>query len=199
MLVFLGLQEEQDRTALTPHTPTIGGKQRCREPRNHFLFHQSPLCNVSSWPSASAFIAIRTGWVGAPSKDTIISHKTFASHYVAARFMAGNLSGCPLGTLLTPLWRARRATVHSNHFYLPKCHNLGFDSQGRYKKKSCVGSEEGSCLVNRHIFTVVQQAETPMVTSRLHSCPIVFQIRTLSPLVIISQGCLTKYDTISSP
>ena len=125
--------------------------------------------------------------------------QTFASHYVAARFMAGNLSGCPLGTLLTPLWRARRATVHSNHFYLPKCHNLGFDSQGRYKKKSCVGSKEGSCLVNTHIFTVVQQAETPMVTSRLHSCPIVFQIRTLSPLVIISQGCLTKYDTISSP
>ena len=111
-----------------------------------------PLCNVSSWPSASAFIAIRTGWVGAPSKDTIISHKTFASHYVAARFMAGNLSGCPLGTLLTPLWIARRATVHSNHFYLPKCHNLGFDSQGRYKKKSCVGSKEGSFLVNTHIY-----------------------------------------------
>ena len=43
MLVFLGLQEEQDRTALTPHTPTIGGKQRFREPepRNHFPFHPS--------------------------------------------------------------------------------------------------------------------------------------------------------------
>ena len=43
----------------------------------------------------------------------------------------------------------------------------------------------------KDIWKVVEESKK---MSLLHSCPIVSQIRTLSPLVIISQWCPTKYD-----